>query len=113
MSTFLIILQGLVVLGAIFLGVRTGGIGLGLWGVVGIAVLVFIFHLPPGSPPTAAVYIILAVIIASASMQAAGGIDYLVAVAARLIQSNPATLVFTAPLVAFIFTVAAGTGNIY
>jgi len=34
----LIVLQGLVVIGAILLGVRTGRIGLGLWGFVGLAV---------------------------------------------------------------------------
>ena len=113
MNIFLLLLEIVVVLAAIYLGVRTGGIGLGLWGVVGIAVLVFVFHLPPGSPPVDAVEIILAVIVASAIMQAAGGIDYLVAVAARIIQKNPSGIVYIAPLVAFIFTVGAGTGNIY
>lgn len=78
METALVIIQGCVVIGAIVLGVRTGGIGLGLWGVVGTAVLVFVFRLPPGSPPIDAFFIIIAVITASSAMQAAGGIDYLV-----------------------------------
>ncbi|MFC6152051.1 anaerobic C4-dicarboxylate transporter family protein, partial [Mumia xiangluensis] len=51
MEILVVILQACVVLGAIVMGVRTGGIGLGLWGVVGTAILVFIFRLPPGSPP--------------------------------------------------------------
>lgn len=73
MNAVLVILEGLVVLGCIYLGVRTGGIGLGLWGGVGVAVLVFVFRIPPGSPPIDAILIILAVILTAATMQAAGG----------------------------------------
>lgn len=108
-----ILLQILVVIGAIILGVRMGGIGLGLWGVVGVFILVYIFGLAPGSPPTSAILIILAVITAAAAMQAAGGIDYLVRIASRIIQSNPRAINFIAPLVSFVFTVGAGTSNIF
>ena len=113
MDILLVILQACVVLGAIVMGVRTGGIGLGLWGVVGTAILVFIFHLPPGSPPVDAFFIIIAVITASSAMQAAGGIDYLVAIASKIIQRNPRRLTYVAPLVAFVFTVLSGTSNIF
>ncbi|WP_258132254.1 anaerobic C4-dicarboxylate transporter family protein [Microbacterium sp. MYb62] len=108
-----VIAQACVVIGAIVLGVRTGGVGLGLWGVAGTLVLVFAFRLPPGSPPVDAFFIIIAVITASAAMQAAGGIDYLVAIASKIIQRNPRRLTYVAPLVSFLFTVLAGTGNIY
>jgi anaerobic C4-dicarboxylate transporter DcuA/anaerobic C4-dicarboxylate transporter DcuB len=113
MDIFLVVLQACVVLGAIVLGVRTGGIGLGLWGVVGTVILVFVFHLPPGSPPIDAFFIIIAVITASSAMQAAGGIDYLVSIASKIIQRNPRRLTFVAPVVAFVFTVLSGTSNIY
>lgn len=113
MDVFVIILQACVVLGAIVMGVRTGGIGLGLWGVVGTAVLVFAFRLPPGSPPVDAFFIIIAVITASSAMQAAGGIDYLVSIASKIIQRNPKRLTYVAPLVAFVFTVLSGTSNIF
>ena len=113
METVFVILQAVVVIGAIVLGVRTGGIGLGLWGVVGTLVLVFVFRLPPGSPPVDALFIIIAVITASAAMQAAGGIDYLVAIASKIIQRNRRRLTYVAPLVAFVFTLLAGTSNIY
>jgi len=99
--------------GAIILGVRMGGIGLGLWGVVGVGVLVFVFGLPPGSPPGSAMLIIIAVITAAGAMQAAGGIDFLVQVATKIIQRNPKQLNYIAPLVSFVFTVAAGTSNIF
>ncbi len=108
-----VVLEALVVLGAIFLGVRMGGIGLGLWGAAGTAVLVFVFQLDPGSPPVDAFFIIIAVITASAAMQAAGGIDWLVVIASRIIQANPSRITLVAPLVSFVFTVGAGTSNIY
>jgi anaerobic C4-dicarboxylate transporter DcuA len=107
------VLEAIVVLGAIFLGVRMGGIGLGLWGVAGTAILVFVFQMDPGDPPVDAFFIIIAVITASAAMQAAGGIDYLVSIASKIIQANPTRITFVAPLVAFVFTVGAGTSNIY
>ena len=88
METTGILLQGVVVIGAILLGVRTGGIGLGLWGLVGLAVLVFGFGLPPGEPPTTSMFIILSVITAASTMQAVGGIDYLVEVAKKLLKKQ-------------------------
>ncbi len=113
METLLVILQACVVLGAIMLGVRTGGLGLGLWGVVGTTILVFVFRLEPGSPPIDAFFIIIAVITASSAMQAAGGIDYLVSIASKIIQRNPRRLTYVAPIVAFVFTVLSGTSNIF
>ncbi|MEL4318355.1 anaerobic C4-dicarboxylate transporter family protein [Leifsonia sp. YIM 134122] len=113
METVSIILQAVVVIGAIAMGVRTGGLGLGLWGVVGTVILVFGFRLPPGSIPVDAFFIIIAVITASSAMQAAGGIDYLVAIASKIIQRNPKRLTYVAPIVAFVFTVLSGTSNIF
>lgn len=108
-----VLLQILVVIGAIVMGVRMGGIGLGLWGVAGVFILVYVFGLAPGSPPGSAMLIIIAVITAAAAMQAAGGIDFLVRVATKIIKSNPKQLNYIAPLVSYVFTVAAGTSNIY
>jgi anaerobic C4-dicarboxylate transporter-like protein len=106
-------LELLVVIGAIVMGVRMGGMGLGIWGVVGVGVLVYVFGLAPGTPPIDAMLIILAVITAAAAMQAAGGIDYLVRVATKIIRKNPKQITIIAPLVSYIFTVGAGTSNIF
>ncbi len=107
------VVEGLVVIIAIVMGVRLGGIGLGLWGAAGTAVLIFAFKDTPGEPPISAFFIIIAVITASAAMQAAGGIDYLVGVAGKIIQRNPSRITYVAPMVTFLFTMGAGTGNIY
>ena len=106
------VLEALVVLGAIVMGTRAGGVGVGLWGGLGTFVLVFVFGEAPGAPPAAAVAIILAVVTTAALMQAAGGIDWMVFVAARVIESRPKQITLIAPLTAFAFCVGAGTGNI-
>ena len=106
------VLEALVVLGAIVMGTRAGGVGVGLWGGLGVFVLVFIFREPPGEPPAAALAIILAVVTAAAMMQAAGGIDWMVSVAAGIIEKRPKQITLIAPLTAFLFCVGSGTGNI-
>src|SRR6185295_7253654 len=109
----LIALEGLVVIGFIALGVRFGGMGLGLWGGVGTLVLVFVFGLDPGEPPIDAMLIIVAVIAAAAAMQAAGGIDYMVQIASKALRARPKALNFVAPYVSFLLTVLTGTGNTF
>lgn len=106
------VLEALVVLGAIALGTRASGVGVGIWGGVGVFVLVFVFGEAPGAPPASAMAIILGVVTAAALMQAAGGIDWMVAIAARAIESRPKQITLIAPLTAFLFTAGAGTGNI-
>lgn len=106
------VLEALVVLGAIVMGTRAGGVGVGLWGGLGVFVLVFIFGEAPGAPPAAAMAIILAVVTAAALMQAAGGIDWMVYVAAKVIESRPKQITLIAPLTAFLFSIGAGTSNI-
>jgi anaerobic C4-dicarboxylate transporter DcuA/anaerobic C4-dicarboxylate transporter DcuB len=103
----------LVVILAIFMGTRTSGIGLGVWGLVGVAVLIFVFGETPGSAPVDAVFIVITVITAASVMQAAGGIDWMVSVAAKVIRRRPKSVVFLAPAMSFLFTVGAGTGNIF
>jgi anaerobic C4-dicarboxylate transporter DcuB len=109
----LIALQGLIVIGFIALGVRSGGIGLGLWGGVGTLVLVFLFGLDPGEPPISAILIIIAVISAAAAMQAAGGVDYMVLIASGALRARPKALNFIAPYVSYVLTILTGTGNTF
>jgi anaerobic C4-dicarboxylate transporter DcuA/anaerobic C4-dicarboxylate transporter DcuB len=94
------------------MGTRSSGVGVGLWGGLGVAVLVFIFREPPGEPPAGAIAIILAVVTAAAMMQAAGGIDWMVKMAAKVIEAHPRQITLIAPLTAFAFSIGAGTSNI-
>jgi transporter, anaerobic C4-dicarboxylate uptake (dcu) family len=56
--------------------------------------------------------IIVAVITAAATLQAAGGLDYLVKVAERILRKNPSMITFLAPVVCYFFTLFSGTGHI-
>ena len=109
----LVAVQGLVVIAFIALGVRSGGIGLGLWGGVGTLVLVFVFGLDPGEAPISAILIIIAVVSAAAAMQAAGGVDYMVTIASKALRARPKALNFVAPYVSYVLTILTGTSNTF
>ena len=106
------IFQLLFVLAAIVVGARLGGIGLGVMGGIGMSVLVFLCGLEPTSPPIDVMLMIAAVIAAAAAMQAAGGLDYLVLLAEKLLRKNPSHVTFLSPLVTYAFTFVAGTGHV-
>ena len=110
--TISIALQFVVVLAAIWMGARSSGVGLGLWGAVGLLILVVAFGVNPTSPPIDVMLIILAVIMAASVMDAAGGIDYLVRIAERVIRANPKYVTIVAPLTTWSFSFVAGTGHI-
>lgn len=106
------LIQFLFVLVAIIVGARLGGIGLGVMGGIGLAVLTFVFGLQPTMPPIDVMLMIAAVISAASCMQAAGGLDYMVKIAERILRRNPAHITILAPLVTYTFTFIAGTGHI-
>ncbi len=111
MVTFLIILQLFIVLALIFIGARVGGIGLGIYGMVGVFILVFIFGLKPGKLPIDVMLIIVSVITAAASLQAVGGLDYLVGLAAKFLRRHPEHITYYGPLVTWLFCLVAGTAH--
>ncbi len=105
-------LEIIVVLGAIFFGIRMGGIGIGLCGGLGLAVLTIGFGLPIGSPPVDVILIIMTVVVAASALQAAGGMDYLVRLASKFMRKNPKYLNIIAPITTWVMTIMAGTGFI-
>ena len=105
-------IQFAVVLLCILIGAQVGGIGLGVFGGIGLAVMAFGFQIQPTSPPIDVMLMIMAVVSAAAAMQAAGGLDYLVRVATRVLHRNPRYITFIAPAVTYAFTVVAGTGHV-
>ena len=105
-------IQFLFVLVAIIVGAKLGGIGLGVMGGLGLAILTFAFDLQPTTPPIDVMLMIAAVISAASCMQAAGGLDYMVKLAERILRRNPAHITILAPLVTYTFTFLAGTGHV-
>ncbi|MDO4194897.1 MAG: anaerobic C4-dicarboxylate transporter [Prevotellaceae bacterium] len=111
MVTTLIFVQLLLVLTLIFVGARVGGIGLGITGMLGVFILVYGFGLQPGKLPIDVMLIIVSVITAAASLQAAGGLDYLVGVAARFLRRHPDHITYYGPLTCWLFCIVAGTAH--
>lgn len=104
-------IQFVLVLGAILLGIRKGGVALGMIGGLGVAVLSLGFRVAPSEPPIAVMLIILAVVTASATLQVAGGLDYLVQLTEKMLRANPKYVTILAPLSTFFLTVCVGTGH--
>lgn len=106
----MLFIQIALLLGAIMLAAKWGGIGVGLAGGIGLGIAVFILGIPPGSIPIDVMLIILSVILALSVMQQAGGMDYLVSLTGKLLRNNPKYINILAPATAFILTVLSGTG---
>ena len=111
MVTFLVLFQLCIVLALIFIGARVGGIGLGIYGMVGVFILVFIFGMHPGKVPIDVMLIIASVITATAALQAAGGLDYLVGLAAKFLRKHPTHITYYGPLTTWLFCLVAGTAH--
>ena len=107
-----LILEFVVLIGVLAMGARMGGVALGLWGAVGLLVLIVGFDAAPANIPGEVLLIVFTVIMAASAMEVAGGIDFLVRIAERIIRKNPKQITIVAPLVTYAFTFAAGTGHI-
>lgn len=105
-------IQIVVVLVCLFYGARKGGVALGMLGGIGILMLVFLFHVKPGKPAIDVMLTILAVVVASATLQASGGLDVMLQIAERILRRNPKFLTILAPFVTCFLTILCGTGHV-
>ncbi|GIU16326.1 anaerobic C4-dicarboxylate transporter [Shewanella sp. MBTL60-007] len=101
----------LLLLTVIFVGIRHGGVAFGLLGGLGVSILAFAFGIAPGTPPINVMLIILAVVAASATLEATGGLKLLVRYAEKLLRKHPSQIVFLGPLCTYSLTVLVGTGH--
>ncbi|TNB60727.1 anaerobic C4-dicarboxylate transporter [Campylobacter helveticus] len=107
----MVILELIVLLGAIFVGIRLGGIAIGYAGGLGVVILSLVLGMKPGSIPWDVILIIAAAIAAISAMQQAGGLDYMVRVVEKLLRANPRFINYLAPACGWLLTTLAGTGN--
>jgi anaerobic C4-dicarboxylate transporter DcuB len=110
--SWIMILQLLIVLGALWVGSRYGSLALGAISGIGLAILVFCFGMKPGTPPTDVIYIIIAAVTCAGIMQASGGMDWLIQLAEKMLRKHPDRITFLAPLTTFFLTVLVGTGHV-
>lgn len=108
----MLILQFGILIGMILIGSQMKGIGLGVMGMVGLMIFVFIFKMKPGDPPIDVMLVIMAIVSTAATLQACGGLDYLVRLAEKIIRSNPSNIVFIAPFTVYFFCLFAGTAHL-
>lgn len=107
----MILAHFLVLLLFIALGARLGGIGIAFAGGAGVLVLGFL-GATPGDLPMQVIVFIMVVIYAASAMQVAGGVDYLVNLTDRLLRAHPKYLAVLAPVVTYLLTFAASTGQV-
>lgn len=103
--------QFLFLLMMLYIGSRYGGIGLGVISGIGLAIEVFVFQMPPTSPPITVMLIIMAVVTCASILEAAGGLKYMLQLAERLLRSNPKMVSLLGPLVTYVMTFMLGTGH--
>ncbi|MGB4359916.1 MAG: anaerobic C4-dicarboxylate transporter [Rhodoferax sp.] len=107
-----IFLQLIVILVCLFYGARKGGVALGLLGGIGLVIMVFVFELKPGKPPVDVMLTIIAVVAASATLQASGGLDVMLKGAEKLLRRNPKYVSILAPFTTCVLTMLCGTGHV-
>lgn len=105
-------LQLIVLILMILVGSRLKGIGLGLMGILGMFIFVQFFRMRPTAPPGDVMLIIISIVTTAAALQAAGGLDYLVYLAEKIIRKNPKRITFIAPFTVYILCLFAGTAHI-
>jgi anaerobic C4-dicarboxylate transporter DcuB len=105
-------LQLTVILICLFYGARKGGVALGLLGGIGIVIMTFVFGLKPGKPPVDVMLTIIAVVAASATLQASGGLEVMLKGAEKLLRRNPKYVSILAPFVTCVLTILCGTGHV-
>ena len=110
--TITMIIELLIVLAALYVGSRYGSLALGAISGIGLAILVFGFGLKPGTPPTDVIYIIIAAVTCAGTLQASGGMDWMIQSAEKMLRKHPDHITFLAPLVTFFLTVLVGTGHV-
>lgn len=106
------LVQIIVVLACLFYGAKKGGLALGMLGGIGILVLIFVFHIQPGKPAIDVMITILAVVVASATLQASGGLDVMLQIAEKVLRRNPKYVTIIAPFITGFLTMLCGTGHV-
>ncbi|MEO1300690.1 MAG: anaerobic C4-dicarboxylate transporter family protein [Bacteroidota bacterium] len=108
----MIVLETIILLSVIITGTRLQGVGLGIMGGLGLAIFMFGFHIKPTAPPLDLLLIITSVVVASGTLEAAGGLTYLAHLVTQILRRSPQQLTLLAPIVTYLFTWIVGTGHI-
>ena len=111
MNTYVLICEFIFLLGMLYVGSRYGGIGLGVVSGIGLVIEVFVFRMPPASPPIEVMLIILAVVTCASILEAAGGLKFMLQVTEKILRKNPKQITFLGPIATYMLTFMLGTGH--
>ena len=111
MNTYVLICEFIFLLGMLYVGSRYGGIGLGVVSGIGLVIEVFVFRMPPASPPIEVMLIILSVVTCASILEAAGGLKFMLQVAEKILRKNPKQITFLGPIATYMLTFMLGTGH--
>lgn len=100
-----------IVLGAILLGMRMRGIGLGVMSTLGLLILSFL-GVVPQNPSFKVMQIMISALTAAAALEAAGSLDLLSHWAGKTLRNNPRYLVWLSPLITYLLVCCIGTSHI-
>ena len=106
----LFVVEIIIMILAIILGLR-GALGCGIFAIVAQLIMIFGFQLPPGSTCHCSFNHFI-YRYRGGTLQATGGIDYLVFLASKIIERFPKSIIFIAPMIVFLFVFGVGTANI-
>ncbi|WP_243519298.1 MULTISPECIES: anaerobic C4-dicarboxylate transporter family protein [unclassified Candidatus Cardinium] len=96
---------------ASFLGARLQGISLSMLGGLGVLVMLLL-GAAPANPPFDVMLCIAAVVAAVGTIEAAGGLRYLVQLAELCIRKHPRSIIYISPMVTYAITFLGGTNHI-
>ena len=104
--------QLFLVLGAILLGTRMRGVGLGVVSCLALSLLVLFFDVKPVNPPYTVLVIMIAALTAGAALEGAGTLDLLTAWVERIFTNYPHLLTWLSPLIIYLLVLCTGTSHI-
>lgn len=105
----MLIVDTLIVILALLLGIRKGGMAICFTCGAALTFMVFVCGLRPTSPPIAVMLIILSVTSLGGVLQCSGGLEYLISIAERILRKHPNFVTVLAPLITFFLVTFTGT----
>lgn len=97
---------------ASFLGSRLQGMSLSMLGGLGVSLFMLVLNAAPADPPFQIMLCIAAVVAAVGTIEAAGGLSYLVQLAELCIRKHPRSIIYISPMVTYAITFLGGTNHI-
>lgn len=95
----------------IVIGIKKSG-SLGVVSILGLTIYTFCFGVIPTEAPLKIAFLIFAIFVASSTLGACGGFNYLIHVFGKAIAKYPKMITIVAPVISYIFIFLCGSGYV-